>query len=98
MAMLHPAAPDALARWGFFDAVFERTGRIGAAEYLSVPIAQRMALDNPALYQQFQTKLAADPAFANDPKARLDWWITQSNYQPTPINRYPVAQVWQKPW
>ncbi len=97
MAMLHPAAPDALVRWGFFDAVFERMGRIGASEYLSVPIATRMALDNPALYQQFQAKLAADPTFANDPKARLDWWITQSNYQPTTINRYPIAEVWQKP-
>ncbi len=98
MAMLHPAAPDALVRWGFMDAVFERTGRIGAAEYLSVPIATKTAADHPELEQQFQTKLKADPAFAADPDARLKWWLSQSNYQPSAVNRYPIAEVWQKTW
>ena len=98
MAMLHPAAPDALVRWGFLDAIFERTGRIGAAEYLSVPIATKTAADHPELEQQFQSKLKADPAFASDPDARLKWWLSQSNYQPSAVNRYPIAEVWQKNW
>lgn len=98
MAMLHPAAPDALVRWGFMDAIFERTGRIGAAEYLSVPIATKTAADHPELEQQFQTKLKADPAFAADPDARLKWWLNQSNYQPSAVNRYPIAEVWEKTW
>ncbi len=98
MAMLHPAAPDALVRWGFMDAIFERTGRIGAAEYLSVPIATKTASDHPELEQQFQAKLKADPTFAADPDARLKWWLSQSNYQPSAINRYPIAEVWQKTW
>ncbi|MGI4756541.1 MAG: M14 family zinc carboxypeptidase [Janthinobacterium lividum] len=98
MAMLHPAAPDALVRWGFLDAIFERTGRIGAAEYLSVPIATKTAADHPELQQQFQTKLKADPAFAADADARLKWWLSQSNYQPSAVNRYPIAEVWRKSW
>lgn len=98
MAMLHPAAPDALVRWGFMDAIFERTGRIGAAEYLSVPIATKTAADHPELWQQFQAKLKAEPAFAADADARLKWWLGQSNYQPSAINKYPVAEVWEKTW
>ncbi len=98
MAMLHPAAPDALVRWGFMDAIFERTGRIGAAEYLSVPIATKMAADHPELWQQFQTQLTTDPAFAADPDARLKWWLSRSNYQPSAVNKYPIAEVWQKTW
>ncbi len=98
MAMLHPAAPDALVRWGFMDAIFERTGRIGAAEYLSVPIATKMAADHPELWQQFQTQLTTDPAFAADPDARLKWWLSRSNYQPSAVNKYPIAEVWTRTW
>ncbi|SDF69795.1 M14 family zinc carboxypeptidase [Terriglobus roseus] len=98
MAMLHPAAPDALVRWGFFDNIFERMGRIGAAEYLSVPIATKEAADHPELWKEFQSKVDSDPTFANDPDARLKWWIERSNYQPSAVNKYPIAEVWTKNW
>lgn len=98
MAMLHPEAPDALVRWGFFDNIFERMGRIGAAEYLSVPIANKEAADHPELWKEFQTKVDSDPTFANDPDARLKWWIERSNYQPSAVNKYPIAEVWTKNW
>ncbi len=94
MALLHPAAPDALARWGYFDAVFERMGRIGAGDYLSVPIAEKTAVDHPELYSEFQAKLKAEPAFAADAQARLAWWLGRSSYQPDEVNRYPVVAVW----
>jgi murein tripeptide amidase MpaA len=98
MALLHPAAPDALVRWGFAASVFQAAGRIGAAQYLTVPIASKMAAENPAMLAEFRQKLAADPAFAADAQARIDWWITRSNYQPPAVNRYPVVQVWEKNW
>ncbi|MCU1322889.1 MAG: putative carboxypeptidase [Acidobacteriaceae bacterium] len=98
MALLHPAAPDALIRWGFAGSIFQGMGRIGAAEYLSVPIATRMAADNPKLMEEFQTKLKADAKFAADPQARIQWWTAKSSYQPSATNRYPVLQVWDKNW
>lgn len=99
MAMLHPDAPDALARYGFFDAVVgEGRGRIGAGEYLSVPIATKMAADHPELWKEFQSKVDTDSTFANDPDARLRWWIERSNYQPSAVGRYPIAEVWTKNW
>jgi len=50
------------------------------------------------MMQEFQAKLKADAAFAANPEARLDWWITRSNYQPSAVNRYPVLEVWEKNW
>jgi hypothetical protein len=98
MAMLHPAAPDALVRWGFMDNIFERMGRIGVAEYISVPIATKMATDHPELLAEFNAKLKSDPTFAADPDARLKWWTARSNYQPSAVNKYPIAEVWTKTW
>lgn len=98
MALLHPAAPDALIRWGFAGSIFQAMGRIGARPYLSVPIAKKVAEEHPEMMQEFQAKLKADAAFAADPQARLDWWITKSNYQPSAVNRYPVLEVWEKNW
>jgi hypothetical protein len=98
MALLHPAAPDALVRWGFAGSIFQTMGRIGARPYLSVPIANKMAEDHPEMMQEFQAKLKSDATFAADPQARLDWWISRSNYQSSAANRYPVLEVWEKNW
>jgi hypothetical protein len=98
MALLHPAAPDALIRLGYANSIFQQMGRIGANPYLSVPIATKVAEDHPEWVKEFDAKLQADPAFAADSTARLTWWISRSNYQPSAANRYPVVQVWEKPW
>ncbi len=98
MALLHPAAPDALIRLGFAGAIFQGMGRIQAGPYLSVPIANKVAEEHPELLTEFNAKLASDPAFAADSTARLTWWSARSNYQPSAVNRYPVLEVWQKNW
>lgn len=98
MALLHPAAPDALIRLGFASSVFQSMGRIGANPYLSVPIATKVAEEHPEWLQEFEAKVKADPAFAADPQARITWWASRSNYQPSAVNRYPVLQVWEKNW
>jgi murein tripeptide amidase MpaA len=98
MALLHPAAPDALIRIGFAAPIFQQMGRIGANPYLSVPIATKVAEEHPELLQEFEAKVKSDSAFAADPQARINWWTSRSNYQPSAVNRYPVLQVWEKNW
>ena len=98
MALLHPAAPDALLRWGFAGSIFQTMGRIGAAEYLTVPIANKVAEEKPELKAEFQKKVQEDAKFAADPQARVSWWIARSSYQPSATNRYPVVEVWEKNW
>jgi hypothetical protein len=98
LAMLEPAAPDSLVKWGFMNQVFEGGGRGGLGEYLSEPIARRMMADNPELRQKFLDKLAAEPKFADDARARLQWWFDQSKYRPSEAGRYPILRVWNKTW
>ncbi len=98
MMLLHPAAPDALIRIGFATSIFQPMGRIGANPYLSVPIATKVANEHPEWMKEFEAKVKSDPAFAADPQARITWWVSRSNYQPSAVNRYPVLQVWKKTW
>src|SRR5580658_6524704 len=101
LSLLEPNAPDSIAAWGLLNSVFEggggRGGRGGAVgEYLSEPIARRMMADLPELRKQFEQKLASDPQFAADPRARLQWWFEQSKYQPEDAGRYPIVRVWEE--
>jgi hypothetical protein len=96
LAMLEPVAPDSLARWGFFNSIFE--GNVGVGEYLSEPIARRMMADSPELQKAFEDRVKSDAAFAADPRARLRWWMERSKYVPEGAGRYPVWQVWEKTW
>lgn len=100
LSMLEPQAPDSLARWGFLYSVFEGGGGRGGdvGEYLSEPIARKMMADSPELRKQFEAKLTADPQFAGDRTARLQWWFQQSKYQAGDNGRYPVVRVWDKTW
>jgi predicted deacylase len=105
LSLLEPNAPDSIAAWGLLDSVFEggggggRGGRGGAVgEYLSEPIARRMMADQPELRKQFEQKIASDPQFAVDPRARLQWWFEQSKYQPEDAGRYPIVRIWEKNW
>jgi hypothetical protein len=57
-----------------------------------------MMADNPELRKQFEAKLAADPQFAADARARLQWWFQESKYEPSDTGRYPIVRIWQKSW
>jgi Zinc carboxypeptidase len=96
LSMLEPQAPDSLVRWGLMNSIFG--GGEGVGEYLSEPIARRMMADNPELRKQFEARLASDPQFAGDSRARLAWWYQQSKYEAGDAGRYPIVRVWEKGW
>ena len=90
MAMLEPQAPDSIAAWGGFNNSFERK------EYMEAYVAEeqaRLMLDkDPALKAEFDAKLKADPAFAKDPMARLDFFARRHPAWDAGYNRYPVLR------
>jgi hypothetical protein len=98
LAMLEPQAPDSLARWGLMNPVFEGGSGGGTGEYLAEPIARRMMAGDAGLRKQFEDKLAGDPEFAKDQRARLRWWLDRSRYAAGDAGRYPIARVWEKKW
>jgi hypothetical protein len=68
--LLEPTAPDSLAAWGFFNAVFERK------EYMEGYVAEEVArqmLEDPAVRAAFELALE-DATFAADPQRRLEFF------------------------
>ncbi|MDE2408650.1 MAG: peptidase M14, partial [Xanthomonadaceae bacterium] len=90
MAMLEPQAPDSIAAWGGFNNSFERKEYMEA--YVAEEQARLMLAKDPALKTEFEAKLKADPAFAKDPMARLDFFARRHPAWDKGYNRYPVLR------
>ena len=94
MNLLEPLAPDALVNWGMFNTIFE--DREYFESYVMEPLAQRMATEDPGLAAAFDQKIAADPAFAGNPRARLRFFYEHSPWYDREKNIYPVWRVLHK--
>lgn len=88
--LLEPAGPDSLMRWGFFNAVFEEKEFF--EDYAMEPIAKKMLAADSKLRKEFQDALK-DPAFANNPRARLAFFWNRSKYADIMLNKYPVVKL-----
>jgi hypothetical protein len=89
MALLEPEGDDSLFAWGFFLEVLQRTEYMEG--YVLAPMAERMLAEDPALQAAFEAKLAAEPAFAANPTARLQWFYQRSPYYDARHLLYPVG-------
>ncbi len=91
MALLEPQAPDSLAAWGFFNACFEQKEHM--EPYVAEQIARTMMEEHPELADEFQKRLAHDPAFAASSTARLDFFLSRHSSRDERYNLYPVFRV-----
>lgn len=89
--LLEPDSPDSMVQWGFFNAFFER--KEYAEPYIMEPIAREMLKQNPAMREEFYTKLDEDEEFRNDPSARLEFFYRRSQYHDTHENIYPIRRI-----
>lgn len=87
--MLEPESEDSLLSWGFFSEILQRSEYIEG--YVVAPMAEKMLQHDPALRAEFEAKLAADPAFTADPKARLTWFYQRSPFYDDRFLLYPVG-------
>ena len=87
--MLEPESNDSLCAWGFCNEILQRTEYIEG--YVVAPLAERMLADDPKLKAEFAAKLAADPKFAADPTARLQWFYARSKFYDERYLLYPVG-------
>jgi hypothetical protein len=89
--ILEPDAPDSAVRWGDFNILFEQR------EYADARVAEQLARDliakDPAIGIAFKAKLAAEPEFAKNPYARLNWFVQQSQWREWDLGVYPVLRV-----
>ncbi|HJT97466.1 MAG TPA: M14 family metallopeptidase [Rhodanobacteraceae bacterium] len=90
--LLEPAASDSLVRWGFLDAAFEQKESPDAR--VAERLAREMLAKDPKLKAEFDAKLAADPAFAKDPSARLAFFYERSPWYATQaVGVYPILRL-----
>ncbi len=91
MNLLEPEAPDSLVHWGFFNATFEQ--KEYAENYVLEKLAREMLAGDPRLREEFEKKLASDPAFAGNARARLQFFYLHSPYWDRQMNLYPVGRI-----
>jgi hypothetical protein len=91
MALLEPQAPDSLLGWGEFNNAFEQKEYMEA--YVAEEVARDMLAKDPALSSEFEQRLKADPAFAKDPQARLDFFHRRHASYDQRLRLYPVLRT-----
>ena len=89
--LLEPEAPDSLARWGFFNAIFEE--KEYAEHYILESLAREMMASDPTLRKEFEERLASDPDFAASPAERLRFFYKKSPYWDPQMNLYPLGRI-----
>ena len=91
METLEPNAPDSWFAWNFFEPVLMQKEYFSA--YVFEDLAAQFLKDNPVIKAALDTKRSAEPEFAADSAAQLDWVYLQSPwYEPT-HKMYPVARL-----
>jgi hypothetical protein len=88
--LLEPASPDSFFQWGFFHSVLQATEY--AEAYVMAPLAESVLARDAQLRAEYDAKLAADPAFAKDAAARLEWIYRRTPYADSRHGIYPVAR------
>jgi hypothetical protein len=88
--LLEPAAPDSFFQWGFFLSVLQPTEY--AEAYVMAPLAESMLSGDAQLRAEYEARLEADPAFAKDAAARLEWFYWRTPYADGHHAIYPVAR------
>ena len=92
--LFEPAGPDSFLAWGFFNGHFERK------EYMEAYIAEEAAetmLKDPAVKEEFEAKIAADPEFAKDPAKRLEFFYRRHPAWDEELDLYPVLRLQSAP-
>jgi hypothetical protein len=88
-------SPDGLMAWNYFDTVFQKVEY--AESYVMEPIARQMMTRDPALAKEFRDRVAADSAFAKDPRARMDFFYRRSNWADPLQDLHPVTRALHAP-
>jgi hypothetical protein len=88
---LEPTGPDGFFAWNFFDGILQQKEYFSA--YVFEDLAAELLKKNPALKKQLEEKRKADPEFAKDGHAQLDFVYRNSPYFEKEYMRYPIYRL-----
>jgi hypothetical protein len=89
--MLEPTGDDSFFAWNFFDAILQQ--KEGYSDYRWEDLAAEVLKNNPDLKTKLEEKKKADPKFASNGSAQLDFIYKNSPYYEPGHNRYPVYRL-----
>jgi hypothetical protein len=93
--LLEPSAPDGFLAWGEFNAAFEKKEYV--EDYVLEPFARELLARDPGVRAAFERRLAEDPAFASDPRARLEFFEARHPSADEAYRLYPVLRAGARP-
>ncbi|MEY4555540.1 MAG: hypothetical protein RL093_659 [Pseudomonadota bacterium] len=88
--LLEPQSSESFFAWGLFPEVLSRVEYIEG--YAIAPLAEAMMAADPALKAAFEAKLAAEPEFAANGDARLQWFYERTPFYDDHYRLYPVGR------
>ncbi len=88
---LEPQATDSYFNWNFFDSILDMKEHYSA--YVFEDTATELLKNNPDLKSKLDAKKLAEPEFAKNGAAQLDFVYKNSDYYEKTHNRYPVARL-----
>ncbi|WP_406824561.1 M14 family metallopeptidase [Pedobacter sp. KACC 23697] len=88
---LEPQATDSYFNWNFFDSILDMKEHYSA--YVFEDTAAELLKNNPDLKNKLEARKSADPEFAKNGAAQLDFVYKNSDYYEKTHNRYPVARL-----
>ena len=89
--MLEPTGDDSFFSWNYFDAILQQ--KEGYSDYRWEQVAAQYLKTHPELRQQLEAKKKAEPEFANNSSAILNWVYKNSPYYEPAHMRYPVFRI-----
>lgn len=88
---LEPEAVDSYFNWNFFDAILQQ--KEGYSAYVFEDLAVELLKKDLQLKATFEAKKAAEPEFAANGRAQLDWVYKNSAYYEKAHLQYPVYRL-----
>lgn len=88
---LEPESPDSFFAWNFFDGILMQKEHFSS--YVFEDLAVEILNDHPELKKAFEEKKSNDVAFAENPKAQLNYIYERSDYHEPTFKRYPIGRL-----
>ncbi len=88
LSVLYPPAPDSYFNWGFLDSYVQQKEHFSS--YVFEDIAEEILKSNPEIRHMLEEKRNADPEFAKNSWAQLDFIYKNSSYYEPTHNRLPI--------
>lgn len=92
--LLEPKAYCSFLNWGFMNGIFEQ--KEYSEHYVMEKMAREMLKKDPALKEEFESKMKSDSVFAKNPNNIINWFYSKTPYWDSRYNVYPIGKIFDR--